>query len=102
MKNQIKFTWILFDSWFSSIENMELIKLKHNKEVIGALKSDRLVALSEEDRKSKRFTRIDHIEQSEQEVVTGQLKGMKFPVRFVRQVFTNKDGRASCISPAVS
>jgi hypothetical protein len=58
MKNKIQFTWILFDSWFSSVENIEHIKLKRKKEVIGALKSNRLVALTEEDHKNKRFTRL--------------------------------------------
>jgi len=92
MKNKIQFTWILFDSWFSSVENIEHIKLKHKKEVIGALKSNRLVALTEEDHKNKRFTRIDQIEQPEQEAVAGRLNGLKFPVRLVRRIFTNKDG----------
>ncbi|MCI5221326.1 MAG: hypothetical protein D3924_01240 [Candidatus Electrothrix sp. AR4] len=79
MKNQIKFTWILFDSWFSSIDKMEHIKLKHEKEFIGALKSNRLVALTLEDRKNGYFTRIDQIEWTEQEAVTGWLKGLNFP-----------------------
>ena len=61
MKNRIKFTRVLFDSWFSSVENLKHIKLKHKKDVIGALKSNRLVALTEEDHKNKRFTRIDQI-----------------------------------------
>ena len=92
MKNRIKFKWILFDSWFSSVENPEHIKLEYKKEVIGALKSNRLVALTEEDQKNKRFTRIDQLDWPEQEAVTGWLNGLKFPVRLVRQIFTNKDG----------
>lgn len=92
MKNRIKFTWVLFDSWFSSVENMEHIKLEHKKEVIGALKSNRLVALTEEDYKNKRFTRIDQLDRPERKAVTGWLNGLKFPVRLVRQIFTNKDG----------
>jgi hypothetical protein len=92
MKNRIKFTRILFGSWFSSVENLEHIRLEHKKEVIGALKSNRLVALTEEDHKNKRFTRIDQIDRPEQEAVTGRLNGLKFPVRPARQVFTDKDG----------
>ena len=97
MKNSLKFTWILFDSWFSSVENTEHIKLEHNKEVIGALKSNRLVALTEEDQKNKRFTRIDQLNQPEQEAVAGWLNGLKFPVRLVRQIFTNKDGSSGAL-----
>ena len=31
MKSKIKFTLALFDSWFSSVDNMEHIKLQHKK-----------------------------------------------------------------------
>lgn len=92
VQNQIKFHWILFDSWFSSVDNMKYIKVKHEKDFTGVLKSSRLVALTREDQKRKRFTRVDQIEWPEQEAVTGWLKGLDFPVRLVRQVFTNKDG----------
>ena len=56
MKNKIQFTWARFDSWFSSVDHMEHIKLQHKKEFIGTLKSNRLAALTEEDRKNKKFT----------------------------------------------
>lgn len=94
MKNRIKFTWIPFDSRFSSVENSERIRLEHKKEVIGALKNNRLVALTEEDCKNKRFTRIDRIDRPQQEAVAGRLKGLRFPVRLVRRIFTDKDGSA--------
>jgi hypothetical protein len=102
MKNRIKFTWSLFDSWFSSVDNMKYIKLEHKKEFIGALKSNRLVASTEEDRKNKKFTRTDQTERSEQEVVAGRLKGPEFPVRPARQVFTNRDGSAGILYLACS
>ena len=79
----------------TSVDNMEHIKLKHGKDFIGALKSNRLVALTEEDRAKGRFVRIDQIECPEQEAITGWLKGLSFPVRLARQVFTNKDDRHS-------
>jgi len=92
IENQLKFEWVLFDSWFRSTENMEHIKLRKKKDFIGALKSNRQVALSEEDWVNKRFTSIDQLELPEGVTVTAWLKGMAFPVRLVRQVFTNKDG----------
>jgi hypothetical protein len=102
IKNQIKFSWILFDSWFCSAENMNHIKLRHNKEFIGALKSNRLVALTEEDFKTKRFTRMDQIEWPEQKPLIGWLKGLNFPVQLVRQLFTNKDGSSGILYLACS
>lgn len=102
IKNQLKFSWVLFDSWFTSVDNMEHIKLKHRKDFIGALKSNRLVALTEEDRAKGRFVRIDQIEWPEQKAMTGWLKGLGFPVRLVRQVFTNKDGSTGILYLACS
>ena len=90
--NQIKFSWILTDIWFASSENMEYIKNKKKKDFIMALKSNRLVALTEEDIEKKRYIRIDQLEWTEQNVITAWLKGLKLPVRLTRQVFTNKDG----------
>jgi hypothetical protein len=54
------------------------------------LKSNRLIALNEEDKAKGRYTRIDSIQWSENPV-QGWVKGREFPVIFHRQVFTNKD-----------
>jgi len=90
-QNQLKWRYALADSWFSSSENMKFIHEELKKLFILALKSNRLVALTEEDKKQGRFTRIDTINWSE-EPIQGWVKGLEFPVLFHRQVFTNKDG----------
>lgn len=92
IQNQLKFSWVLSDIWFASAENMEHIKEKRQKDFIMALKSNRLVALSEKDRKENRYTRLDQLAWTEQKAITGYLKGLTFPVKLARQVFTNKDG----------
>jgi len=91
IQNSLKFKFVLCDSWFTSLETLEFIRT-NEKHCIGALKSNRLIALSEEDKKNKRFTRIDNIHFPEQTAVQGWLKGYDEPVLLVRQVFTNKDG----------
>jgi hypothetical protein len=89
--NTLKFHFVLMDSWFSSEENFDFITGK-GKHFIAALKDNRLVALSEEDRKKKRFIRVDELNFSEQTTVQGWLKGYAKAVLLVRQIFTNKDG----------
>jgi hypothetical protein len=91
IRNALKFRFILMDSWFSSKENFDFITGKE-KHFIAALKNNRLVALSDEDRKAKRFTRVDKLDFPEQTAVQGWLKGYTKPILLVRQVFTNKDG----------
>ena len=89
--NAIKFRYVLTDSWFASKENFECI-LKKGKHFISALKSNRLVALTEEDKKEGRFVRISQLELADKQAVRGWLKGFPQEVLFVRRVFTNKDG----------
>ena len=45
-KNQLKWRYVLADSWFSSIGNIRFIHEKMKKNFILALKSNRLIALS--------------------------------------------------------
>ncbi len=49
-KNKIPFEYVLNDIWFASAENMRFVKLDLKKEFIMALKSNRKVALSEDDK----------------------------------------------------
>ena len=51
-----------------------------NKHFIMALKSNRTVALREEDKKQGHFTRIDELSLSEQKPILGWIKGVDFPV----------------------
>ncbi len=60
-KNKLKWRYALADSWFSSAENMQYIHSILEKYFIFALKSNRLVALTKEDKAKGRFTRIDSI-----------------------------------------
>jgi len=91
VRNALKFRFVLMDSWFSSEENFDFIVGK-GKHFIAALKDNRLVALSEENRKKKRFVRVDELNFPGETVVQGWLKGYTKAVHLVRQVFTNKDG----------
>ena len=89
--NSLKFRFVLMDSWFSSEENFEFITDK-GRHFIAALKDNRLIALSEEDRKKKRFVRVDELDFPGQTAVQGWLKGYAKAVLVARQVFKNKDG----------
>ena len=92
VRNQLRFTWVLADIWFASADNMIHIKQTRHKDFIMAMKSNRLAALSETDHKKKRYTRLDQLDWSEASSIKGWLKGLPFPVKLVRQVFTSKDG----------
>jgi hypothetical protein len=102
VQNKLLFRFVLFDTWFSSKENMRFIKETLKKDFICALKTNRLVALSKEDYQAKRFTRIEDLSWSEEIAFTGWLKDVPFPVRIVQQVFVNKDGSTGMLYLACS
>jgi len=102
INNQLKFKYVLMDSWFSSKENMIFSKQKHNKDFICALKSNRLVALSKKDRLKGNFTRIDKLDLQEETAVKVWIKGVNFPILLVRKIFKNKDKSSGTLYLACS
>jgi hypothetical protein len=88
--NTLKFRFIIMDSWFSSSENFDFITSR-GYHFIAALKDNRLIALNEEDKKNKRFIRVDKLDFPEQGFVRGWLKGYAKEVLVLRQIFKNKD-----------
>lgn len=91
VKNQVKFKYVLMDSWFGAKENFEFIT-KYKKEFLSAIKSNRLIALSLKDKQQGKFIRVDELELSDKQSIRGYLKGYDKEVLLVRRVFTNKDG----------
>jgi hypothetical protein len=91
IQNQVKFAYILADSWFSSAENMRFIA-KRKKAFIFELKENRQVADSEIKRNRGEFERVDQLSILEEKPVKVWIKDLKFPVMVFKQVFENKDG----------
>jgi len=91
IQNQVKFKYVLADSWYSSAENMRFIA-KRKKVFIFELKENRLAADSESKKKQGAFERLEQLEIPEEKPVKAWIKDLKFPVTVFKQVFTNKDG----------
>ena len=51
MTNNVKFEYILADTWFGAKKNMEFIHYDMKKKFIFGIKANRLIALSEEEQK---------------------------------------------------
>jgi hypothetical protein len=91
-RNNIPFRYVLNDIWFAAAENMCFVKLDLKKDFIMALKSNRKVALSADDKSKGKYQRIDQLEVPEGSTQIIYLEGVPFPLHLVRQVFTNEDG----------
>ena len=94
LKNKIKFRFVLFDVWFSSVENMKFI-LKAGKHFICPLKSNRKVALSKDDKLGGRWQKLETLVIKENVPRKIYLEGLDNPVLLLKQIFTNEDGKTA-------
>ena len=90
-QNQLRYKYVLTDIWYASAENMQHIKIPLKKDFIMAMKSNRKVALSLEDKHQGHFVRIDSLQLESDTTQLVYLKGLDFPVLLTKQVFKNKD-----------
>lgn len=93
--NQLKFKYILADSWFASVENMKFIEEK-KKYVIFDMKSNRSAILvsqsSGKPTTKSQWTSISQLDIPDNTPVQVWLKDLDFPVLLVKQVFKDEDG----------
>lgn len=92
VKNQVKFQFILFDVWFGSKENLVFIKQEMKRDFICPLKRNRKVALSLEDKRNGHWKKVETLEIEENTGLEIYLEGVEFPIKLIKQVFTNEDG----------
>lgn len=91
-QQRLKYRYVLFDIWFSASETLSFIVENIKKHFISAVKSNRLVALSETDKHEGKFIPMSDLDYSSQGPVQVWVKGLDFPVLAHKQIFTNKDG----------
>jgi len=90
IRNQLKFKWVITDSWFASSDNMLFIH-RQKKFFLMDIKSNRLVALSQQERSAGKWIRLDELNVKPKTPVKVYLKELEIPVLIYKQVFTNKD-----------
>jgi hypothetical protein len=90
LQNNVKFKYILADSWFSSRDNMKFINDKH-KTFIFEIKDNILATTNKEERNRSQFRRIEQITLAEGVPLKVWLKDMDFPILIYKQTFKNKD-----------
>jgi len=90
--NKVKFRYVLWDSWFSSNDNFEMVHYELKKYFVAALKANRKVALSWEDKLAGKFHQVRQLDELEDRCTKVWIKGLDFPVMLTKRVFTNKDG----------
>ena len=88
---QLKFRYVLADSWFSSSDNMLFIH-KSRKYFVMDLKSNPLCMFSTEDRNRGQWTSLDTLALQPEQPVKVWIKDLEIEVLLCKFVFKNKDG----------
>lgn len=93
--NHIKYRYIVADSWFSSVENMRFIDEKLGKIFVFGLKSNRNVALNEDDKIKGKYCKIRDVDMEGCSSRLVYLKGYDKPLKVTRLFVKNgNDGEA--------
>jgi hypothetical protein len=90
--NKVKFEYILADIWFGAKKNMEFVHYDMKKKFIFGIKANRLIALSEEDRKKGQYQNLNTLPLKDGEKRIVWLKDVSFPVALITKIFKNEDG----------
>lgn len=95
--NQVKFRYVLNDSWYASAANMKIIKRDLHKEFVMPLKTNRKVALSREDQARGQYVAVSQLELPVDATSEIWLEEVPFPLLLTKEVFTNEDGSSGLL-----
>jgi len=91
VRNGLPFRYVLNDSWYAAADNMMFIRHELDRHFIMALKSNRKVALSMQDKSQGRYLTVSTLALPEGTVHEIYLESVDFPLLLKKQVFTNED-----------
>jgi hypothetical protein len=89
--NQIKFRYVVNDSWYASSDNMKMIKRDLKRKFVMPLKSNRKVALSKEQKARGQYVAVSQLELPAETASEIWLEEVPFPLSFTKQIFINED-----------
>lgn len=90
--NQVKFRYVLNDSWFASAENMKFVKRDLRREFVMPLKDNRKVALSLDGQRKGHFKKVSLLDLQVGVPTQIWLEDVSFPLHLIKEVFKNEDG----------
>jgi len=92
INNKILFDYALADNWFGAKDNMEFIHYEIKKFFVFGIKTNRLIAFSEEERKKGQYHNLKSLNFNDGEKRIVWLKDLAFPVTLITKIFKNEDG----------
>ena len=97
LTNQVKFDYVLADNWFGAKDNMKFIHYELQKKFIFGLKTNRLVALSDEEKEKGQYQNLNTLPFKDGEARKVWLKDLSLPVTLIKKVFKNENGSTGAL-----
>lgn len=95
--NQVKFRYVLWDSWFSSVDNILFVVQDLKKHFIGALKDNRKVAMVDANGKLGAFRSASEQEIRPGDVYKVRLEKVPFDLFLTKRVYQKQDGSTGVV-----
>lgn len=92
VQNQIPFKYVINDVWFSSTENMALVKEQLKKDFVMPIKANRLIAFNVHQKLKGQYVQVQSADLKPDTLYTIYLPKIAFPLLLLKQVFKNEDG----------
>ena len=89
--NEVKYKYILFDKWFTSIKNLLFIEEELKKKFVCPIKSNRKIALTLEEKNKGKYVNISTLDIKGGSSRLIYLEGYEKPLRVIKQVVKNGD-----------
>lgn len=90
--NQVAFRYVLWDTWFSAAENMRFVVKDLQKHFVGALKSNRKVALVDAQGQKTAYQSLSTLDLQPSQVYPVRLESVPFDLFLIKVVYKNLDG----------
>lgn len=96
-QNQIKFRYVLWDTWFSAAENMVFVVKDLKKHFVGAIKDNRKVALVGENGVAGQSKSVSQQETQPGVVYKVRMESVPFDLFLVKKVYKNMDASSGVV-----
>lgn len=91
-QNQVRFRYVLWDTWFSAADNMKFVVQELRKHFVGAIKENRKVGLVSGDGKTGAYKSVSQQELQPGVVYKVRMESVPFDLFLVKKVHKNMDG----------
>lgn len=91
VQNEIKFGYVIADTWYGASKTMKFICKELKRSFIMPLKSNRHIALTKEDKQEGTYQEVGLVGLEQNKAYRIYVEQLEFPLLLVKQVFKNGD-----------